>query len=134
MNPFVCTRTDDEMISGGAIAVNVVLKVLELRNQASTSRHPVILPLPTALVLTYPALDFNFTSWMSDENLRVLRSEQSSTNVPALRELVEQKDHWAHVVSRSSVIYACTHRIAESTGDGQGQETAQAPQASVELA
>jgi len=94
------------MISGGAIAVNVVLKVLELRNQASTSRHPVILPLPTALVLTYPALDFNFTSWMSDENLRVLRSEQSSTNVPALRELVEQKDHWAHVVGRLTA-YIC---------------------------
>ena len=79
------------------MAVNVVLRILELRNM-NTSR-PTMLPLPTALVLSYPALDFNFTSWMSTENLRILRSEQSSGS---LRELAEQKDHLKHVVSTHS--------------------------------
>lgn len=58
-----------------------MMKVLE-------TQHPV--PRPLALVLNYPALDFNFTSWMSPNNLRVLRSEQSSGQIDAL---VEQKDH-----------------------------------------
>ena len=36
---------------------------------------PQPLPLPVALVLNYAALDFNFTSWMTPGNLRVLRIE-----------------------------------------------------------
>lgn len=36
------------------------------------------LKLPLALVLNYPALDFNFTSWMSKEHLKVLRAEDTS--------------------------------------------------------
>ena len=84
--------------SGGTLAVNVVVKILELRQLAPTSHHPIILPLPTAVVLNYAALDFNFTSWMTADNLRVLRSEQSSGNIPGLKELAEQKDHLKHIV------------------------------------
>ena len=36
------------------------------------------LKLPLALVLNYPALDFNFTSWMSKDHLKVLRAEDTS--------------------------------------------------------
>src|SRR6202012_1225143 len=36
------------------------------------------LKLPLALVLNYPALDFNFTSWMSEDHLKVLRAEDTS--------------------------------------------------------
>ena len=50
------------------------------------------------MVLNYAALDFNFTSWMTVDNLRVLRSEQSSGNLPGLKELAEQKDHLKHIV------------------------------------
>ena len=85
--------------SGGTLALNVVIKVLELRNLAAASHQPLNLPLPTAVVLNYAALDFNFTSWMSADNLRVLRSEQSSSNIPGLKEMAEQKDHLKHVVS-----------------------------------
>ncbi|KAJ2922205.1 hypothetical protein H1R20_g14895, partial [Candolleomyces eurysporus] len=84
--------------AGGTLAVNVVLRILELRNM-NVSR-PTSLPMPTAVVLSYPALDFNFTSWMSTENLRILRSEQSSGS---LRELAEQKDHLKHVSPLSMV-------------------------------
>ena len=33
---------------------------------------------PLALVLNYPALDFNFASWMSKDHLKVLRAEDTS--------------------------------------------------------
>ncbi len=65
------------------------------------------------MVLSYAALDFNFTSWMSANNLRVLRSEQSSGNLPGLKELAEQKDHLKHVVSGQFAIFVLeAHRFA----------------------
>lgn len=57
-------------------------------------------PHPVALQLNYAALDFNFTSWMSPANLRVLQSEQSSGHLPGL---AEQKDHFKHVSPLSMV-------------------------------
>lgn len=91
--------------SGGTLAVNVVVSILELRQSAPTSHHSIILPLPTAVVLNYAALDFNFTSWMTVDNLRVLRSEQSSGNLPGLKELAEQKDHLKHIVGYSKLTF-----------------------------
>lgn len=90
---------------GGTLALNVVIKTLELRQLASASHQPINLPLPTAIVLNYAALDFNFTSWMSADNLRVLRSEQSSGNIPGLKEVAKQKDHLQHVVSTQGSLF-----------------------------
>jgi hypothetical protein len=73
---------------------------LEHNHSATLSTNEsTILPQPLALVLNYAALDFNFTSWMSPAHLRVLRSEQSSGNLPGLKELAAQKDHFQHIVS-----------------------------------
>jgi hypothetical protein len=55
--------------------------------------HPTGIPRPISMILAYPALDFNFTSWMSPTNLRVLRTEQSETQIPGL---VHGKDHMRH--------------------------------------
>ncbi|KAF8894039.1 Alpha/Beta hydrolase protein [Infundibulicybe gibba] len=87
--------------AGAAIAINVVIKILEQNNSPSPDESQ--LPLPLSLVLNYAALDFNFTSWMSADNLRVLRSEQSSGNLPGLRELAAQKNHLQHVSPLSMV-------------------------------
>ena len=57
-------------------------------------------PHPLALQLNYAALDFNFTSWMSPQNLRVLQSEQSSGQLSGL---AEQKDHFKHISPLSMV-------------------------------
>lgn len=57
-------------------------------------------PHPLALQLNYAALDFNYSSWMTPANLRVLQSEQSSGN---LQGLVEQKDHFKHISPLSMV-------------------------------
>lgn len=92
------------LFRGGCLAVNVTLRILELRN----GPEPVHLPLPTAVVLNYAALDFNFTSWMSNENLRILKSEQQTSTTEgdllALREVVAGKDHLRHVVSLKCIL------------------------------
>ncbi|KAI0790793.1 Alpha/Beta hydrolase protein [Abortiporus biennis] len=77
--------------AGAHVAVSVMIKILETQ---------ILLPRPLALVLNYPALDFNFTSWMSPANLRVLQSEQSSGNLPGL---AEQKDHFGHISPLSMI-------------------------------
>ena len=55
--------------------------------------HPTGIPRPVSIILTYAALDFNFTSWMSPANLRVLRSEQSEVHIPGI---MQGKDHMRH--------------------------------------
>ena len=58
------------MYSGAHILTCVIIKILESKG--------LNLKLPLALVLNYPALDFNFTSWMSKDHLKVLRAEDAS--------------------------------------------------------
>jgi len=88
---------------GGTLAVNLVVKVLEFNIEASKIWDVKLVPVPIGMVLTYAALDFNYTSWMSTNNLRVLRTEQSSNNIPGMREFAEQKDHLQHVSPLSMV-------------------------------
>ncbi|KAI0341955.1 alpha/beta-hydrolase [Trametopsis cervina] len=77
--------------AGAHIAVAVMIKILETQ---------LTVPHPLALQLNYAALDFNYSSWMTPANLRVLQSEQSSGN---LKGLAEQKDHFKHVSPLSMV-------------------------------
>ncbi len=88
---------------GGTLTVNVVTKILELKNGITKIRGVESLPLPTGVVLVYPALDFNFVSWLSADHLRVLRTEQSSNNIPRIREFAQRKDHLHHVSPLSMV-------------------------------
>ncbi|KAI0091643.1 Alpha/Beta hydrolase protein [Irpex rosettiformis] len=77
--------------AGAHIAVGVMIKILETQ---------LAVPHPLALQLNYAALDFNYSSWMTPTNLRVLQSEQSSGN---LQGLAEQKDHFKHISPLSMV-------------------------------
>lgn len=84
--------------------------------------HPTPLPSPVALVFAYGALDFNFTcestlrppvsisqltlrlssiAWMTPENLKTLRSEQSSANIPGVQ---DSKDHLVRSRPLSSLL------------------------------
>ncbi|KAJ7647126.1 Alpha/Beta hydrolase protein [Roridomyces roridus] len=87
--------------AGATMAANVVFKVIE-HNENPANRLSN-LPQPIALVLNYPAFDFNFTSWMTPDNLRVLRTEESSGNLPGIKELAAQKDHLKHISPLSMV-------------------------------
>ncbi|KAI1794112.1 alpha/beta-hydrolase [Ganoderma leucocontextum] len=77
--------------AGAHIAVCVMFKILETQMN---------LPSPLALVLNYAALDFNFTSWMTPQNLRVLQTEQSSGHLSLSP---DQKDHLRHISPLSMV-------------------------------
>ncbi|PIL36166.1 hypothetical protein GSI_01826 [Ganoderma sinense ZZ0214-1] len=84
---IICTGDS----AGAHIAVCVMFKILETQMN---------LPSPLALVLNYAALDFNFTSWMTPQNLRVLQTEQSSGHLSLLP---DQKDHLRHISPLSMV-------------------------------
>lgn len=56
--------------AGGNYVAAVMLMLLE--NQSESQ-----IPLPSGLVLIYPFLDFNITSWMNAEHLRLLRQESA---------------------------------------------------------
>ncbi|KZT08360.1 alpha/beta-hydrolase [Laetiporus sulphureus 93-53] len=77
--------------AGAQIATSVMFRILETQ---------LNVPLPLALVLNYPCLDFNFTSWMSPSNLRVLQSEESFGHLAGL---AAQKDHYGHISPLSMV-------------------------------
>ncbi|WWD15824.1 hypothetical protein CI109_100248 [Kwoniella shandongensis] len=88
--------------AGGNICATIMLRILE---------HPTGIPKPISMILAYPALDFNFTSWMSPTNLRVLRTEQSETQIPGL---VHGKDHLRHK-SPLSVVDDVDVKLRKST-------------------
>ena len=54
---------------------NLLLSDPTLPYPRPASRPLAPLPLPVAVMLSYPALDFNFTSWMTPSHLKVLREE-----------------------------------------------------------
>ncbi|KAK9477902.1 Alpha/Beta hydrolase protein [Lipomyces japonicus] len=54
--------------AGGNFATGVMLKLL-----CGNAK----VPHPAALILIYPALDLNFTSWMTNEQVRLLRQEST---------------------------------------------------------
>lgn len=56
--------------AGGNYVVAVMLMLLENQSQ-------IQVPMPSGLVLIYPFLDFNITSWMNAEHLRLLRQEST---------------------------------------------------------
>ncbi|SJX62317.1 related to hormone-sensitive lipase [Sporisorium reilianum f. sp. reilianum] len=82
--------------AGGNLATGVVLKVIQypqpriqLAYSSLTARgsahaqQPPPLPKPIGMVLSYPNLNFGFSSWMKPEHLRLLR-QQSEVNLDNL--------------------------------------------------
>ena len=95
---------------GAHIAVSVMFKILETQMN---------MPHPLAIMLNYAALDFNFTSWMTPQNLKVLQAEQSSGHLSLLP---DQKDHLRHI-SPLSMVAPRRLRRKSSLGDTLRQWT-----------
>lgn len=83
--------TPTDSYSGGNICTTIVIRILE---------HHTQIPRPISMILAYPALDFNYTSWMTPANLRVLRIEQSEAYIPGI---LQGKDHLRHKAPLSVV-------------------------------
>ncbi|EPQ29478.1 uncharacterized protein PFL1_03233 [Pseudozyma flocculosa PF-1] len=80
--------------AGGNLATAVVFKVIEYpqphiagafaaKAAGGPGGRPPPLAKPIGVLLSYPALNFGFTSWMKPEHLRVLR-QQSEVNLESL--------------------------------------------------
>jgi len=76
MKPETCPRivlTGDS--AGGNLATGTTLMVIQ-SNQTGNSRG--ILPCPAGLVLLYPALDMNISSWMTDDQMALIRNPRTA--------------------------------------------------------
>jgi acetyl esterase/lipase len=63
--------------AGGNLATGTVLMIVQSQNNTATSRSRT-LPIPAGLVLLYPALDMNIGSWMTDDQLNLIRNPRTA--------------------------------------------------------
>ncbi|KAF7361683.1 hypothetical protein MVEN_00511800 [Mycena venus] len=108
LEPSSACPAADSTFSSLATRPGLLSPQMSSSNSSSTTRTrqtaSLSSPAPIALVFNYAALDFNFTSWMTPDNLRVLRTEESLPgSLPGLKELAAQKDHLKHVSPLSMV-------------------------------
>jgi acetyl esterase/lipase len=85
--------------AGGNLATGMTLKILQARGELGHHKHHD-LPVPEALLLVYPALDLNMTSWLSDEQSALIKDPaRSQTN----RGVVRRKTEDYHTLTRTPV-------------------------------
>jgi acetyl esterase/lipase len=77
--------------AGGNLAVGMVLMVLQTASTETRRWHgEASLPPPEGVVLVYPALDMNIGSWMTDEQMALIRDRRTrKTNQAVLRQKSE---------------------------------------------
>jgi acetyl esterase/lipase len=77
--------------AGGNLATSLVLMVLQSASTETRRWHgETSLPPPAGLVLVYPALDMNIGSWMTDEQMALIRDRRTrKTNEAVLRQKSE---------------------------------------------
>lgn len=84
--------------AGGNLAAGVTLMILNSAHDDLDERHRVniglrSLPPPEGLVLIYPSLDLNINSWMTDEQVRLIRERSTrQTNRGVVR---KKSDYFA---------------------------------------
>ncbi|PLW17512.1 hypothetical protein PCANC_08016 [Puccinia coronata f. sp. avenae] len=98
--------------AGANLSAAMIITILE--SSPDSPFHQ--LPLPVGIIWLYAALDFNFTSWMSPENLRILRRGKSSANLPD--GILEAKSHLNHKSPLSVVDDRVKHHDGELTSRG----------------
>ena len=77
MEPDLCPRivlTGDS--AGGNLAAGTTLMVLQ--SQFSTTGQGPALPSPAGLVLLYPTLDMNIGSWMTDDQMALIKNPRTA--------------------------------------------------------
>ena len=85
--------------AGGNLAVGMTLKILQARDDPSQKKKHE-LPLPEALMLVYPALDLNMTSWLTDEQTTLLKDPM---RIETNRGVVRRKTEDYHILTRTPV-------------------------------
>ncbi|KAK6359289.1 hypothetical protein TWF696_000451 [Orbilia brochopaga] len=86
--------------AGGNFAVGVTLMILNTVGTNARYRQQEVksLPLPDGLVLVYPCLDMNIGSWMSEEQMSLIRDRQTrKTNRSYIRRKSEYFEQTAGI-------------------------------------
>lgn len=76
LNTNTCPRivlTGDS--AGGNLATGTALMIIQSN---MTSHNKAVLPSPAGLVLMYPALDMNIGSWMTDDQMALIRNPKTA--------------------------------------------------------
>ncbi|KAL9622304.1 MAG: hypothetical protein Q9160_003315 [Pyrenula sp. 1 TL-2023] len=63
--------------AGGNLATGVTLMIIQAVGTGPQQDH-IELPLPAGLVLIYPALDMNIGSWMTDDQMALIRNPRTA--------------------------------------------------------
>ena len=73
--------------AGGNLATGMVLMILESgRTGSRRVKGEITLPIPAALILIYPSLDMNIGSWMTEEQMALIKDRRfRKTNQNVLR-------------------------------------------------
>jgi battenin len=82
MKPDCCPRivlSGDS--AGGNLATGTTLMVIQSNQTGASSRG--VLPSPAGLVLLYPSLDFNISSWMTDDQMALIRNPRTAKKYDA---------------------------------------------------
>ncbi|KKY25255.1 putative lipase [Phaeomoniella chlamydospora] len=61
--------------AGGNLATAMTLMIISTNNAGGPAERDVI-PLPAGLILLYPALDMNISSWMSEDQMALIKNDR----------------------------------------------------------
>ncbi|KAF8533758.1 Alpha/Beta hydrolase protein [Trichophaea hybrida] len=101
--------------AGGNYAAGVTLMILNSTSTSSTGHLMEAgwkgLPLPDGVILIYPSLDLNMSSWMSEEQMKLINQRSTlSTNISVVR----KKSEYYEKTSGTSR-HPSPHRIPNDT-------------------
>lgn len=77
--------------AGGNFATGVMTKIIQARQEDDDG-----LRKPDALMLIYPALDFDIRAWMEQSKVGLLKASASTKQIPGIENVIESKEHMRH--------------------------------------
>jgi acetyl esterase/lipase len=114
--------------AGGNFAAAVVLMILNATSTSSTGHLMEAgwkgLPLPTGVILIYPSLDLNMSSWMSEEQMKLMRQRET---IETNRRIVRKKSEYYEKTSGATLPVAITKKPNGFTPLSPTTEAAEPP-------
>ena len=104
--------------AGGNFAAAVTLMILNSASTSSTGHLSTLSPLPPpdGLVLIYPSLDLSMSSWMSDEQMKLIRQR----NTPSTRSIINRK---SAAYTNTSLLPSTPNSDSDSSSSNISPET-----------
>ncbi|KAL2131786.1 hypothetical protein VTI74DRAFT_4614 [Chaetomium olivicolor] len=109
--------------AGGTLATSTTLMIIESGSTpVRRFQGQMDLPVPAGLILFYPALDMNIGSWMSDEQMALIKDRRMrGTNRPIIARKTSQYNHLAGTPHQSDDEDDSSPK-SQTTGENSEQE------------